>query len=60
MGAKNAYTKYDEVDMSAIAAQNNTLTQSGGLYANLNHAIQTNTSFGDDEWWSYLQGQGAN
>jgi len=46
--------------MSAIAAQNNTLTQSGGLYANLNHAIQTNTSFGDDEWWSYLQGQGAN
>ena len=60
MGAKNAYTKYDEVDMAAIAAQNNTLTQSGGLYANLNHAIQTNTSFGDDEWWSYLQGQGAN
>jgi hypothetical protein len=59
MGAQNAYTKYNEVDMAAIATQNNTLTQSGGLYANLNHAIQTNTSFGDSEWWSYLQGQGA-
>ena len=32
------------------------LSNSGGLYANMNHAIQTQTSFGDDVWLNYMQG----
>ena len=56
MGADNAYTKYNEVDISRITAYDNSLASNGGIYANMNHTIQANTSFGSDVWWKYLQG----
>jgi len=56
MGAQQSYTKYNEVDVSQLANQNTALSNSGGLYANINHAIQTKTSFGDDVWLNYMQG----
>jgi hypothetical protein len=56
LGPQQAYTKYNETDISQLANQNTMLSNSGGLYANMNHAIQTQTSFGDDVWLNYMQG----
>ena len=55
LGSNNTYTVYNDTD---LVREEQNLQSQGGLYAGLIHgaSVQSNTSFGQDAYFSYLQG----